>query len=645
MAAVYLAEQLGADRKVALKVLQAEHSTEPDSVLRFENEARTVGHLDHPHIVRIFNVGRTADGQAYFSMPWLPRGDLTKRPDRHQPATIISIMRALLEALAYAHKRGVVHRDVKPENVMFDADNCPQLADFGIALSNRAELRLTRPGAAVGSSGYMSPEQARGLPTDGRSDLYSVGVMLYELLTGDMPYQGPDALSVSIAHVEDPIPTLPAVQRIWQPLIDRAMAKVPEERFSNANDMLQALEDIAPTVLSGGSGRGSWRQAWQIWNTRNRGVMVGIAAVLLAVLVLALLARHKTQQLSAPNSANAQSAAAPAAAQPPQTILTTSQLDQLIREGNIRLSLGALTEPLGNNAGDRFTRILQAYPGNPEALGGLATLYQKLGGTIGDALSHDDVDQALVLYQQAQQLADRAGIRQQPFWQPFVNDVKSRVQRKLAAASRKSQAQLNALKPMADAFQLAIPTLARPSKPKPADTAAAAQLAAGDKTGPGLTVVRMASGQRIAISKYPVSRKEYMHFVRVSGRKASTCRTPGKFFSRLRSLNWKDPGFKQTDAQPVYCVSWSDARAYLGWLSQTSGHRHRLPTSAEWQTTKSEKPTDATFDSKTREWIYCQGPCEQAPIIAGNGRLKHEDSHVGYTHVGFRAVRELDGKM
>lgn len=645
MAAVYLAEQLGADRNVALKVLQAEHGAEPESVLRFENEARTIGRLDHPHIVRIFDVGRTADGQAYFSMPWLPRGDLTKQRDRHQPAIIISIMRALLQALAYAHKRGVVHRDVKPENVMFDADNCPLLADFGIALSDRAELRLTRPGAAVGSSGYMSPEQARGLATDGRSDLYSVGVMLYELLTGEMPYQGPDALSVSIAHVEDPIPTLPAVQRIWQPLIDRAMAKVPDERFSNADDMLQALEEIAATVLSGGSGRGSWRQAWQIWNTRNRGVMVGIAAVLLAVLVLALLVHQKPRPLPAPNIANTQAAAAPATAQPPQAILTTLQLDQLIREGNIRLSLGALTAPQGNNAGDRFTRILQAYPDNPEALGGLATLYQKLGGKIGDALSQYDGVRALELYRQAQQLADHAGIRQQPFWQPFVNDVKSRTQRNLAAASRKSQAQLDALKPMADALQLEMPTLARSSKPKPTDTVAAPQLAVGDQTGTGLTVVRMESGQRIAISTSPVSRKEYMRFVNLSGRKTSTCRTPGKFFSRIQNLNWENPGFKQTDAQPVYCVSWRDARAYLGWLSQTSGHRHRLPTSAEWQTAKSTKSADLTFDSKTREWLYCQGPCKQASIIAGNGRLKHEDSHLGYTHVGFRAVRELGKKM
>ena len=245
MADVYLAMQVSLSRPVAIKVLAAERNLGEETVTRFEQEARTIARLDHPNVVSIYDVGRTEDGKLYYVMPYLPNGDLSTRDLREHETEIIAIVRSLVRALGYAHKHGIVHRDVKPENVLFDKLDRPLLADFGIALASSDFARVTREGSTIGSSGYMSPEQARGLPIDGRADLYSLGVVTYELVSGDLPYHGPDTLSVALAHVEQPIPRLLPRRRRWQPFIDKAMAKSPEERFQNAEQMEGALDAIA----------------------------------------------------------------------------------------------------------------------------------------------------------------------------------------------------------------------------------------------------------------------------------------------------------------------------------------------------------------------------------------------------------------
>jgi formylglycine-generating enzyme required for sulfatase activity len=245
MADVYLATQVSLGRPVAIKVLSSERTAGEETVTRFEQEARTIARLDHPNIVSIFDVGRTEDGRLYYVMPYLPNGDLSTRDLREDETAIVAIVRSLVRALGYAHKHCVVHRDVKPENVLFDKLDRPLLADFGIALASSDFARVTREGSTIGSSGYMSPEQARGLPIDGRADLYSLGVVTYEMVSGDLPYHGPDTLSVALAHVEQAIPRLSARRRRWQPFIDKAMAKAPEERFQSAEQMEGALDAIA----------------------------------------------------------------------------------------------------------------------------------------------------------------------------------------------------------------------------------------------------------------------------------------------------------------------------------------------------------------------------------------------------------------
>ena len=253
MAEVFVAEHIALKRPVALKILRMAEAGGADAVERFEQETRLIAELSHPNIVGIHDVGHSSDGALYYAMPFLPGGDLTARASPRPLAEIRKLMSCLLDALGYAHGKGIVHRDIKPANVLFDEHGTPQLADFGVAIRTLNSERLTQVGLTVGSTGYMSPEQARGMPVDARSDLYSVGVLAYELLTGSLPFGGADAFEVAIAQLEQNVPRLPKERAHWQGFIDKALARQPAQRFQNAAEMATALDRIpdAPPLIAG----------------------------------------------------------------------------------------------------------------------------------------------------------------------------------------------------------------------------------------------------------------------------------------------------------------------------------------------------------------------------------------------------------
>lgn len=245
MARVYLAVQSSLDRKVALKVMAPALVADPAFSKRFLREARTLAGLTHPNIVAVYDVGATETQLHYFAMQHLDNGDLAGRiaagmiePD------LVRVISAISKALGFAHTRGVVHRDVTPGNIMFDSANNPVLTDFGIARSQHGSTRITHTGVSIGTSSYMSPEQARGGEVDQRSDLYSLGALTFEALTGHPPYQGADGFAVAYAHVFEPIPRLPVSVAHWQPFIDKVLAKDPSERFDNAEQFAIALSDV-----------------------------------------------------------------------------------------------------------------------------------------------------------------------------------------------------------------------------------------------------------------------------------------------------------------------------------------------------------------------------------------------------------------
>ena len=250
MADVYRAEDERLGREVALKAVPPEFARDPERVERFEREVRAAAGLTHPNIVTVYEFGQ-GEGQHFYTMELMPGGDLKARirehPDGMPAAEAVSVAAVVARALDYAHKRGFVHRDVKPENILFGEDGTPQLTDFGIARAMSEGTRMTAAGMIIGSPHYMSPEQARGLAVDGRSDLYSLGVVIYEMLTGRLPFDTGDTMAVAYAHVNDPVPKLPSELARWQPVVDRLLAKSPKDRYGSAGELAEVLtaEDLA----------------------------------------------------------------------------------------------------------------------------------------------------------------------------------------------------------------------------------------------------------------------------------------------------------------------------------------------------------------------------------------------------------------
>ncbi len=245
MATVYRARQVLLDREVALKVLAPELARDTAQAARFLQEARVLAAMQHPAIVPVFDVGVTDAGLHYFSMQLLTGGDLAQRIRAGLSGdSLYRIIRMLCAALGYAHSRGCVHRDVTPSNVLFDANERPVLTDFGIAKAAFGSAGLTAEGFSIGTSRYMSPEQARGMAVDARSDIYSFGVILYEILTGQPPFPGTDAFAVAYAHVNTPIPPLSEAQDRWRPVIEGCLAKAPEQRFPNCAELLRAIDVV-----------------------------------------------------------------------------------------------------------------------------------------------------------------------------------------------------------------------------------------------------------------------------------------------------------------------------------------------------------------------------------------------------------------
>ena len=254
MSDVYRAEDERLGREVALKAVPPEFARYPDRVKRFEREVRAAAQLTHTNIVTVHEFGKS-EGQLFYIMALMTGGDLKARirdnPEGMPVAEARTVAAAMARALDYAHQRGFVHRDVKPENILFGEDGTPRLTDFGIARVMAEETRMTATGIGIGSPRYMSPEQARGQAVDGRSDLYSLGVVFYEMLTGQVPFDAADTFAVGLRHINDPVPRLPQKVAAWQPVLDRALAKSPEDRYASAGELAEVLASDAPPRAPG----------------------------------------------------------------------------------------------------------------------------------------------------------------------------------------------------------------------------------------------------------------------------------------------------------------------------------------------------------------------------------------------------------
>ena len=242
MATVYLAVQESLGRDVALKVLLPSLAQDPVATERFLREARFAAQLHHPNIVAIHDVG-VYEGNPYMAMGYEPGGTVANLIEgRDDPRFALRVIRDIAGALDYAHGKGVVHRDVKPENILRRNDGSCVLSDFGIAHALASQTGLTTQGSSIGTPHYMSPEQLRGEKVDGRADLYSLGVVFYQLLTGELPYKGTDGWAIGMQHISAPIPRLPEHHAHLQPLLDSMLAKDPAHRVQTGGDLARRVE-------------------------------------------------------------------------------------------------------------------------------------------------------------------------------------------------------------------------------------------------------------------------------------------------------------------------------------------------------------------------------------------------------------------
>jgi serine/threonine-protein kinase len=252
MADVYLAKDVDLQRQVALKVLIGALAVDRQFAQRFRREAQTVARLDHPNIVHIYSTGFAPGDRPYIAMQYIDGGSLrdrlkalAQRGKLVPTAQALQIVRRMAVALEVAHQAGIVHRDLKPANILLKQDGAPVLVDLGIA-AVQGGARLTQTGSLLGTPAYMSPEQARGIPLDGRSDLYSLGVILYELLSGKRPFESEESIAILHKHVYEPPPPLEQIRPdLAYPVlqvVETALQKDPNDRFAGAQQMVAALD-------------------------------------------------------------------------------------------------------------------------------------------------------------------------------------------------------------------------------------------------------------------------------------------------------------------------------------------------------------------------------------------------------------------
>lgn len=629
MSTVYLAEQASLERKVALKVMLADALADEISRARFENEARIIARLEHPNIVGIHEVGRTADGLPFYSMPYLSHGHLAQRRLAGDQPKVAAILRSLLQALDYAHVRGVVHRDVKAENVLFDDADRPMLADFGIALRRGNNPRLTTAGLAVGSTAYMPPEQARGQEVDRRADIYSMGVLTWEMLMGRLPYSAGDALSMALKHVQEPVPRLPEPLRHWQGFIDRALAKDPKDRFASANEMLQALD-----ALEHRSGKAfapvevPTEASVPARPSRRRALVagLGLAAVLgggIGYLALRTPAPASVEADMGTTDTDAE-APLPAPAAGAVTGLADPLTDPLaegpsvaafVANADQQLRTGALLAPKNANAWDSIEAAWRTNPTHPDTLRLTALLFDALANASERALLDGDLATARVAFERARQLDVRRGgtgasivlLRKR---------LDTALEKRLTALLANPTARPAAAALLADTNAWLGLDPARQRALQARIGAPAPRLAADP------AVPAQAEPPTAAIELTTVTRGDYARFVAATGRQAADC---GRGFLG-RKLRWDN--LLGGDRRPVACVSADDAQAYAAWLGQQDQHRYRLPSAGELQGQPSVPASWVT--------LCADHACTRRMAF---GKPAPLDAQRGYDDVGIRLVR------
>jgi serine/threonine protein kinase/formylglycine-generating enzyme required for sulfatase activity len=631
-ASIYMASDLSNGRPAAIKIF---HHVDARILQRLERRLQANAELSHPCIVPVHEIARTTDGRLFHSMPLLMGFEQARHDLLGRPLRIAALLRGLLEGLAYAHRSGTVHGGIKPSNVLFDKQGYAQLADFGIACS------MAEPGQPSPDRGrYLSPEQAEGKAPDPRSDLYSVGILAYELLAGPSPVGG---------RAGQAVPRLPPRAAAWQPWMNRALAVSPELRFQTAEEMAGALRGVIGT--RGFDGDDPATES----TPPRRAPKWSYAAILVAVIVMLIgwgISGHRRAPViaaatpaataSVDDPALAVSSGQPAPALPAISDSASPLADRvqgLIATADTLRANGHLFSPPFQNAASHYLAALAFDPGNPDAAAGieamLATLRNQLDASWRNA---SDTTQATGMLQRGDELAEHARAPARQAWRWYHARLARQVGEAVVRAARAHDAKkVSALEPLAKALPAKFPDgfgLAEAQQMASTKVAGNTDARAPtqrqpmrDPHGPQLVYVPATDGApAFAIARNDVTRADYAAFVHATHRPAAKCLEAHNPFSRLRHLTWQSPGFAQEGDHPVVCVSWDDATAYAAWLSQKTGQHYRLASSSQWLRAARGMPRGSpcklgNVDDVSRQgrfdndrWSCDDGAAETAPV-------------------------------
>lgn len=383
--AAYLATQVSLGRPVVLKVLDTALADTPQALQRFLNEGRLIATLRHPHLIVIHDIG-TAGRYVYLSVEYVEGGDLKQRLAKGPLAVDIAvdIVEKIADALGHAHRHGVIHRDVKPANILFRLDGSPVLTDFGIAKSQIADGELTGTGVFLGSPNYMAPEQVDSRNVDNGADIYALGIILYEMLTGQKPFVSSSIIDVIYMHKKAPLPRLPAQFAPLQGLLDLMTAKARADRFKDTDALLHYIAMLRKRGVVASLARANpvettvelRPEAARQWRRPSMALLALLA--LAAVGYGALLFVERRLDAPAPTGlATAQpapsaelSAEAPAARVDAAAVDTGEVVNALVWLGRHSVSEFRLTAPPGDNAFYYFSRLRQIAPEHPAVAAG-----------------------------------------------------------------------------------------------------------------------------------------------------------------------------------------------------------------------------------------------------------------------------------
>lgn len=613
MSAVYLGRQQSLQRKVAIKVLKKLVMEDKLLAERFVDEAKTVASLDHPHIISIYEAKKLPSGLAYFTMPYLTHGDFSEIICTNAEH-LIDLLGQICDGLSHAHEHGVIHRDLKPDNILFDQFGRIKIADFGIAITKKSQ-RKTKETQLLGSAHYMSPEQIQSRPIDHRSDIYSLGCIIYEKITGEHVYSASNDFSILMAHINKPLPILPAELSVWQPIIDQCLAKNPTDRYQSVADLKADLmkiryQDHQPDT------RKKTAIQWGAYKKFLVPASVIIAMLILVVIGLSIVGHDPAPTAAEPNKVAAQSVPDEAiqavqheSLTPPQslakevtpvepdiplmeTVINLPENDSSfdgepdltarLSQANENLKTFRLTKPANDNAASQFAAIMAEYPDNQAARQGLHKVGLYYFSLINSKLDQQAYGDAITHIQSLTDFFKEYPVKAGDY-QTDIEKITDKANNLVQQAIKKRRSNPQASDYLTMAMML-----------KPNDetlTKLETQYQAIPKNGDVITDLSGISWIFVAaanstgsgdfwLAQSEITVKQFKPFAENKGFN-DRCEHFGKggFFKKT----WDKPPFDQTEQHPVICITAAQASAYAVWLSDKQQAEYRLPTLAQWQ--------------------------------------------------------------